>query len=393
MAVWEDIVCGGEDMRYGHLERVELHLRALSPVFIGSGEELSKKEYIYNKADGKIYMPDLAKLTAFLSKRSLIPAFQSFLLHPKGNDLYFLLCENGIEKKDYSDFVSYVIDAGEVASSEHFRGVLTFIKGPDGRPYIPGSSLKGVIRTAIAAKLLEKGNFEKSILEIEKAADDFRNPRRYISKEAKYLESQLFCKLSIKDPRNPNMNWHHIVNDFMKGISISDSAPIAFENLTLCGKYDRKPDGFTKQLPIYRECLVPGTNTRFVLTMDRLVLDRVGIDKRYIEEALYYFSNMQYESFEQHFAEMQEDSEQKAINGVDIILGGGAGYVSKTLSYPLIYNRQRALKLVSKMMIKQFRAHKHEKDLGMYNVSPHTFKTTRYNGTYYQMGRCELVFE
>ncbi len=49
-------------MRYGHLERVELVLRTLSPVFIGSGEKLTKKEYIYDKNDRVIYMLNLAKL-------------------------------------------------------------------------------------------------------------------------------------------------------------------------------------------------------------------------------------------------------------------------------------------------------------------------------------------
>ena len=48
------ILCGGvvrhflwgELMKYGHLERIEMTLRNLAPVFIGSGESLTKKEYI-----------------------------------------------------------------------------------------------------------------------------------------------------------------------------------------------------------------------------------------------------------------------------------------------------------------------------------------------------------
>jgi CRISPR-associated protein Csm5 len=33
-------------MRYGHLETVNVILRTLSPVFIGSGQHFGKKEYI-----------------------------------------------------------------------------------------------------------------------------------------------------------------------------------------------------------------------------------------------------------------------------------------------------------------------------------------------------------
>lgn len=393
MEMWKNIVCGGESMRYGHLERVELSLKTLSPVFIGSGEELNKKEYIFDKTGLKIHMPDFARLTDYLSKHSLLPAFQTFMLNPGRNDLYAFLSDSGITKRDYPAFVSYTIDAGE-AASEKFCSVLTFIKGADGYPYIPGSSLKGVIRTAIAAKLIEKSNYESRIEEIDKAADDFRNPLRYISKEADMLESNIFCKLGITDPRNlDRMKWDNIANDFMKGISISDSSPIGFDSLTLCGKYDRKPDGFTQQLPIFRECLAPGTTASFVMTMDRAILDKVGINREFIEDALHYFSDIHYESFEQHFSELPEDSEKKAEYGVDIILGGGAGYAAKSLVYSIIRDRGRALQLVSKMMTKQFRNHKHEKDIGTYKVSPHMLKTTKYKGEYYQMGRCELIFK
>ena len=51
------------------------------------------------------------------------------------------------------------------------------------------------------------------------------------------------------------------------------------------------------------------------------------------------------------------------------------------------------MKLVSKVTIKQFRAHKHKMDMGMYHVSAHVLKTIRYKGAYYKMGRCELVFK
>jgi len=381
-------------MRYGHFERIEINLRALAPVFIASGEELSKKEYIFDRSNSMLHVPDLPKLIAFLSENSLIHVYEDFLLHPGKNDLYMFLNENGIRKEKYPAFVSYSIDAGEVASSEHFRSVLTFIKGSDGLPYIPGSSLKGAIRTAIAAKLLKKYSYESKAADIERAAGDPENSRKYLSREANSLENHIFCRLGFADPKNPDrVRWDSIVNDFMRGLSISDSTPIGLENLTICGKYDRKPDGTTKSLPIYRECLAPGTRTKFVMTLDRLLLGKVGIDLKFIEDALHSFADMHYEKFEQRFSELPEDACIKADNGVDIILGGGSGYVSKTLVYPLIGERKRAVKLVSKMMIKQFRNHKHEKDEGLYGISPRTLKTTRYKGAYYQMGRCELVFK
>lgn len=380
-------------MRYGHLEKVELVLRTLSPVFIGSGEKLTKKEYIYDKNGRVIYMLNLAKLVEYLSRRKLEGSYERFLLSPNKNDLQAFLYENGVSRKDYKLFTSYAIDAGEVAASEKFRGVLMFVKGSDGKPYIPGSSLKGAIRTAIGAKLLEKGNYDKEILKIEESSKVFKGQKTYVSGEAKNLESRLFCKLGITDPRKPDkIKWNNIVNDFMKGISISDSLPIDLENLTLCGKHDRKPDGRSKQVPIYRECLAPDTEARFVMTLDRTIMDKVGIDLDFIQDALQSFSKKHFENFEKYYRKLPEDAEDKSTSGVKIILGGGAGYVSKTLTYPLIRERERSVKLVSDMMVKLFRIHKHEKDLKVYKVSPHILKTTMYKGKYYHMGKCELMF-
>lgn len=375
-------------MRYGHLERVEVVLRTLAPVFIGSGESLTKKEYIFDRANRRIHLPHLPKLAAFLASRSLLPAFEAFLLRPGESDLRAFLQDNGVGPDTYSDFTAYTIDAGEAAAEERFRGVLMFVKGPDGLPYIPGSSLKGAIRTAIAAGLAAGGNYEREAGSIVRAVDD---PRGNAARETESLERKMFGRLKFEDPRRAGRPGpHDPVNDFLRGVRVSDSAPVGLENLTLCGKYDRKPDGFVKPLPVYRECLRPGAEVRFALTLDRPML--AGVDVKYIEKALRDFAAQHYADFERHFRRLPEDARTAPPEGVDIIIGGGAGYVSKTIAYPLLRGRALALRVVSKIMRKQFRLHRHEKDPGEYGVSPHTLKTARYRGAYYQMGRCRLIF-
>lgn len=381
-------------MKYGHLARVKLKLETLSPVFIGSGESLTKKEYIYDRKTKMIYMLDLGKFIGFLAERSLLKAYERYLLQPRNNDLYFFLYENKVEKKDYEKFTLYTLDAGEIISQDKFRGILTFVKGADGLPYIPGSSLKGAIRTAIAAKLLQKGNFEREISNIEKAVNN-RNRRDYnysTNREASNLDSKLFNKLDFKDPRNPNrVKWYDSVNDCMRGIQISDSTPIDFKYLTICGKYDRKPNGDINVLPIYRECLIPGTTTEFIMTLDKPVLSKWGIDLDFVQDALSVFMDIYHRQFSSYFKELREDAENIQVDA-NLILGGGAGYATKTLSYPLIKNRDRALKLVEKIMVRQFSKHRHEIDADVHRVSPHTLKTTMYKGKYYEMGKCHIAF-
>lgn len=74
-----------------------------------------------------------------------------------------------------------------------------------------------------------------------------------------------------------------------------------------------------------------------------------------------------------------------------ILLGGGAGFVSKTLVYPAMgYNK--GLDMVSNILNRAFKDHKHFKDKQQ-GVSPHIVKCTYYKGQTLQMGLCEFNIE
>ncbi|HHU32015.1 MAG: type III-A CRISPR-associated RAMP protein Csm5 [Zhaonellaceae bacterium] len=379
-------------MKYGHLERAKVTLKALSPVFIGSGESLTKKEYIFDPAKGLVHIPDLTKLIGFLKQRSLLPRYEKYLIHPRNNDLRIFLQECNIGEKDYAAFIRYSIEAGEAAKANNFREVLTFVKGPEGKPYIPGSSLKGAIRTALAAKLMQNGNWSNLRNSIEAGADNFRGLRTYLKQESNKTEQYVFGRLEIKDPKDPARSIPAPINDVMRGIQVSDSTPLEYDNLILTGKYERKPDGTVKVLPIFRECLQPGSKAHFIMTLEIPILAKAGITLEFIEEALHAFADQHYAVFEEHFKELPQDAPLAAEKGVDIILGGGAGYVSKTITYNLFPERKKALSLVTKILDKQFPNHKHTKDSSIYKVSPRILKTAMYQNCYYQMGRCELIF-
>ncbi len=378
-------------MKYGHLEILNITLRALAPVFIGSGSQLNKKEYIFDPHKGIVYFPDFPRLVAFLKSRSLLREYQEYQLQTRNNDFRIFLEQNKVTESDYPAFISYSIEAGEAAHSPSFRGVLTFIKDAQGFPYIPGSSVKGAIRTALAARILKQGNWERSRREIERA-DYSERPRRYLNRESGNLEQRIFHRLEYRN-RNGEL-VRSAVNDLMQGIRLSDSVPLSPENLILTGKYDRKPDGAVNPLPIFRESLRPGSEARLTMTLDLPMLAKEGLNVRSIEDALHAFSDQHYENFEQYFAVLHDDAQVAAQKGVDLILGGGAGYVSKTITYNLFPQREQALALAGKIMVKQFPPrHGHAKDVKGYKIAPHMLKTAMYKGQYYQMGKCELFFE
>jgi CRISPR-associated protein Csm5 len=314
-------------------------------------------------------------------------------MDPGQKDLKVFLDHQNVGLKDYAGFIRYSIDAGEAAYSQRFRGVLTFMKDGEGYPYIPGSSLKGALRTAIGAKLLQKDvGWDYHRTNVERGIQNYRGAKKYLESEEKSLNQKIFEILNIKNPKSDE-RLPGPINDIMRGIQVSDSRILDHKQLTLIGKYDRKPDGSYHLLPIFRECLIPGSEAHFSVTLETSILEKAGLNRMTIEDALHTFSDMYYENFEQFFRELPEDASVQAMEGVDIIMGGGTGFVSKTMTYNLYQDRGKALQLVCRILSNQFPKHKHNLDVSKYKVSPHILKTTLYKGQYYQMGRCELVFE
>ena len=127
----------------------KMSLTTLSPIFIGSGEELNKSMYVYNNRE--IMIIDERKLIKELLLRKGL--YESFL-----NECYSgnLNLTNFLEKhlngyKDMDIYKYKIMSYSDVKTNLKFNNINTFIKSSNGKPYIPGSSIKGAIRTAIIA--------------------------------------------------------------------------------------------------------------------------------------------------------------------------------------------------------------------------------------------------
>ena len=59
-------------MSENYLKHYEMELIILSPVYIGSGEKIGKKEYIFLPLKKRVLVPDLGKMyTALMKKRAI----------------------------------------------------------------------------------------------------------------------------------------------------------------------------------------------------------------------------------------------------------------------------------------------------------------------------------
>lgn len=264
-------------------KKFKIHLTTMAPVHIGSGQIYSSKEYIYE--NGKYYFPESEKLFKAIKKLGLesVRKYEIFLQQPSrhNNPLRLVQFLNDIGLKE-REFGGYKIKENGFETEKTYKKgkinrVSSFIKDPYGNPYVPGSSLKGAIRT---------------IIENDPYLDKIIN--------------------------NITIN-----NDLFKNILVSDSASIKVEQLTLVQKWDfsKKKDA-PCPIPVYRESLKPFTRIEFTI-------DAIG------KEAIKVISNLQlmaqshYNKYKCYFlSEFEEIYIQDNIH-MPLYLGAGSGFWTK----------------------------------------------------------------
>lgn len=321
---------------------------------------------------------------SYLSKRGLQRDFEDFMLHDRFHDLGGWLREKRVPDSDREKWTSYSMDCGEaILEKGNTLHILQCIKDPYGNPYIPGSSMKGMLRTILLSYLIQKEPVRfRSLGEKMKTASSQHDKRdRYLARNMKDIEAEAFHTLNL----NPNKKADP-VNDCLSGLIVSDSTPLSVDCLSLFQKVECHKDGTEKTLPILRECIVPGTELSFTMTIDRT---RCKFTFEEIKKAIECFGDSYHQYFLGKFPDMDEPSDDT------VWLGGGAGYVSKTINYPLYREQgvQMAMRVFDNTLSgKQKAEHKHSADAKL-GVSPHILKRTIYKGQRLQFGECTIHFE
>lgn len=357
------------------LKTYKITLIAKGPVFVGDGKDYTKKEYIIAK--NKVSILNMNKFYSFLYKKKMANSFEKFMLDENQKNLLAYLKDNNLFN-DALKFVRYSLnlDTRDLKGLE----IKSFIKDAYGNPYIPGSSLKGAIRTVLAAAHIAENDTQKEQfrLKLLNELPEKANRKNYLSATAKYVENKIFRKLNRENTKPDDA-----VNDIMQGVIVGDSAPLSTANLTLAKKFERHTDSKETSLNLLRESLKPGTKIIFPLTVDEDICKYTIAD---ILDAIYKFDDIYNECFLRKFKGIDILRGDKP----QILIGGGAGFVSKTLVYPIM-GKNEGVDAVAKIFNNTgvpFK-HKHNKDKSL-GVSPHIVKVTNYNGQTLQMGLCEF---
>ena len=352
------------------LKNYEFTLTVKGPVHIGDGKTLTKVDYFFYK--DRIYFPNLHKMFLYIKQMHLTSDYESFMYSAR-NDLTYWLNDKRIISAVAEKCTDYSISlVGSSASKP--RNLSTFVKDPYGNPYIPGSSLKGLIRTLLLAKEIVDNPDDYAEIERD-IRRGTRNPRanknNMLNSESSTLEEIAFHKLNCSDKRK------NAVNDVFKGLIVSDSQPLSTNDLIVTEKIDYNIVGNEKPLPLYRESLVPNTQVKFNVTIDTSIFNYTIDD---ILQAVKLFAEDYYTYFSSNFRGIKKPTSNT------VWLGGGAGYVSKTIMYNLFGDD--AYNIVSSVLNVTTKHH-HDKDTKK-GVSPVTVKLTKYNNTLCHCGECTL---
>lgn len=269
-------------------------LRTLAPVFIGNGETYKQREYIYE--NNKYYFPNFVTLYQKLAaKPRQQEAFENYLMSSRRQEKNERLGEF-LRRIDFTDrdLGGYAIErtGAEVdvgIDPDRLNEIAKFIKDPQGQPYIPGSSLKGAIRTIL-----------------------------------------LNTRFGYEEP-----HWGG-KDDICHNIRVSDSEPLALSSLIIAKKWDynkRKPD--PNPLPLTRECLKPFTKVTFTITT-------VGDEAADLINGLSKAADEFYKQYEARFLKDLNSKYRQHGYNHPIYLGGGSGLWTKANYGKIDLDRIRA---------------------------------------------------
>lgn len=312
---------------------IECEITTLTPLIIGSREINSSIDYYIDETDSTVNLFDFNKLLSDMtSNQTFLKELERYLSTEDSRRIRVkeFLNSRGI------DYKKYIKEKLSIANPDDFRSTTGFRKGPitrfvhydDGKYYIPGSSVKGAIRTALIYSYY-KANKDVFLNVLDRNfGGNTQSPNRDNFKISNVEESLIETfELSIKKEKS-------IKNEdlavFSK-IQISDSTPISKTNVKIFALKRKNilAGANRSEIPVYYEGINMNTQTYFKLKLDD---NFFSIDE--IRGAIATFSkDILADELESNFLpELHKELEKLISNGSLLIsLGFGGSMKTKSL--------------------------------------------------------------
>lgn len=411
-------------MNSKQFETAKMCLKVVTPINIADGIVLGAKDYLYDSRRQKVYFLNLHQWHLFIYKHMLLEKYESYLANFR--DKQSLLEWLRMQGYDIDDVRTVITSEAQATvnlmDSERkktLNDISRHIQQPDGSLYVPGSSMKGVFRTAILYKILQKRQDIKSkywcyikqqVDIIEKLMEEERKPRELqimpysVIKKKKdqaaketdkliaSLESELLHTLRLKDDKERNISNKNAVCSAMRGLQVSDTYASRNMQTAILQKVDGGFDKFgkasPKKLPIFRECMLPEAELFFDVKIEKAVMNTIGINSvDDLLKATHSFFAAVTDLLQQAFGKEYQEAFQGVAAG-NMFLGSNTGFLSKTLLAMLAPDKDTAKNTIKVLLDKSFKTHKHL--LRDKVIAPRTLKCTNYNGKLMLMGVAEV---
>jgi len=380
-----------------YLKKYKFVFNTVGPVFVGSGQNLKKKEYIFDEKKGRVKIIDVNKMLGFICKdKNLMRDYEKLMMSgDKKDDLQSFFNDHKISEKDYKN---WILRECNVKGNFNGEDINTFVRDGRGEAYIPGSSLKGMFRTVILSYLIRHADEEYKNEMRARVAEDFSD--EHLDEVDKAMSVKfLHSKLTDSDRKD-------MVNSIMRGLIISDSKKIADKNMALYRKFDMSVKGEGHEINLVRECVDFKVKIETTITIDTTIFP-------YTKDELF----KMFEEFTEYYEGILEKKfigyPKHSMSNKRFFLGGGAGFISKTDLYALFGDeeREKAIEITGRILDSKFCNKKHLSDAKVHGISPRILKCVEIKGNKptnvsrgrmtqsrnsssierYQMGECEVV--
>ena len=370
-------------------------LRIVTPVNIADGTVLSAKDYLYDAEQQKIYFLNLHEWHKFIFTHNLLTQYEAYIKDFRNTkNLLNWLQGQGYGIDDVQACVTHAASAEvntvDPKEKQTLNDVNQHIQQPDGSLYVPGSSLKGVFRTAILYKLLQqKPAVAKRYwgrVQEEMAKYNFKPV--FLNRLTSDLEAELLHTLQLEE-RGRAIKPQNAVCSALRGLQVSDS--YASKNIQVAVLQKVDVDLNKKEKPplsVFRECMLPGSELYFDVKIEKAFMTTLGINS--IDDLLQATQKF----FEAVLALLQDAFGKRYpqvftnIDGANMFLGSNTGFLSKTLLALLAPDAQAAKDTIRVLLDKSFRDHEHV--LRDKIISPRTLKCTTCRGELVLMGLAEV---
>ena len=335
--------------------KCKMKLEVLTPLHIGGADyksKLDKKEYVFDKDKGTLTLIDSEKFISFLIKKNL---FDDYIFYIQKN-----LSSKKYEQDKNIKLIDFLKSRDIYKNIEEFRkktltkidaeieemnDIKLMLRNLQGKPYIPGTSIKGALVNFLLVNYIINNR------------DKFKNEKNKILEIAQKANNDN----DIKKAKN---NIKRIVNDIEKyiiygdnkelekskrfGISVSDTYNYSNIRTYFYRDIDEKRDTSKKEkeqpIPIYREYIMANSIFDFDITLDIDLIKKSKLKIKTISdltEALENTSNYLINKI------LKDENSSQIEN---LILGANTGFLQKTIIYSLFEKKEERLEVVKKLL-------------------------------------------